>query len=254
MHTKCLERGLKIDKESVRLIIKCLDPTGVKCRNARQLTRRTYMNPNYIWHMDGYDKLKHYGICPICGCPRCITADLGTENGIVRELQVALRDCDGHETNAFLYGTSKCNQRIESWWNILRKESAQFWMDMFQTIKDDGHFSGDFLDDELKIVVRTWNSHKLRSMKNVMTPCGRPELLYNLPELCGADNYLYVVKEAEIAVCEQACTKTSIICEQNVFDLCIYEMEENNWTEAACASEGIDLYLLLRPIIRNLVL
>ncbi|CAC5416694.1 unnamed protein product [Mytilus coruscus] len=114
--------------------------------------------------------------------------------------------------------------------------------------------NGNWYEDELKIVVRTWNSHKLRSMKNVMTPCGRPELLYNLPELCGADNYLYVVKEAEIAVCEQACTKTSIICDQNVFDLCIYEMEENNWTEAACASEGIDLYLLLRPIIRNLVL
>ncbi|CAC5423598.1 unnamed protein product [Mytilus coruscus] len=187
MHTNCLERGLEIDKESVRLIIKCLDPTGVKCRNARKLTRRAYMNngPNYIWHMDGYDKLKPYEICihgcidgfsrnimwleadttnkdpyviagyfidtvrEVGGCPRCIRADLGTENGIVRELQVALRDCDGHETNAFLYGTSKCNQRIESWWNILRKECAQFWMDMFQTIKDDGHFSGDFLDVNL---------------------------------------------------------------------------------------------------------
>ncbi|CAC5386636.1 unnamed protein product [Mytilus coruscus] len=154
MHTKCLERGLEIDKESVRLIIKCLDQTGVKCRNARKLTRRTYMNngPNYIWHMDGYDKLKPYGICIhrcIDGFSRNIMwleadttnkdpyviagADLGTENGIVRELQVALRDCDGHETNAFLYGTSKCSQRIESWWNILRKERAQFWMDMFQT-------------------------------------------------------------------------------------------------------------------------
>ncbi|CAC5373115.1 unnamed protein product [Mytilus coruscus] len=177
------------------------------------------------------------------------------------------------KTNAFLLDgmfQTKCNQRIESWWNnsgMFPKKVLKFWMDMFQTIKDDGHFSGDFLDvnlirfcfmnliqDELKIVVRTWNSHKLRSMKNVMTPCGRPELMYNLPELCGADNYLYVVKEAEIVVCEQACTKTSIIYDQNVFDLCIYEMEENNWTEAACASEGTDLYLLLRPIIRNFVL
>ncbi|CAC5394850.1 unnamed protein product [Mytilus coruscus] len=69
MHTKCSERGLDIDKESVRLIIKCLDPHGVKCRNARKLTRRTYVyiGPNYIWHMDGYAKLKPYGIC-IQGC------------------------------------------------------------------------------------------------------------------------------------------------------------------------------------------
>lgn len=46
-----------------------------------------------------------------------------------------------------------------------------------------------------------------------MTPCGRPELLYNLPEIYGTD----VVKEDEMDVCEQACTKTSIICDQNVF-------------------------------------
>ena len=183
MHNKCLESGIEVDKESVRLLIKCLDPIGVKLRNARKLTRRTYRNngPNYIWHMDGYDKLKVYGICidgfsrnimwleayktnndPSViagyfidtvrehgGCPRRIRADFGTENSSVRELQVALRDCAGRESCAFLYGTSQCNQRIESWWNLVRKQTIQFWMDMFETIKYDGHFSGDFLDINL---------------------------------------------------------------------------------------------------------
>ena len=102
--------------------------------------------------------------------------------------------------------------------------------------------------------MRTWNSHKIRSTKNVMTPCGRPEILYNIPELCGADNYLCDVDEAEIDVCELACTKKLTVCDKDVFDLCTYEVAENNWPEPTCASEGTDLYLLLRPTIRNLVL
>lgn len=214
--------------------------------------------PNYIWHMDGYDKLKPYGICihgcidgfsrnimwleayttnndPSViaayfiktvreqgGCPRRIRADLGTENGTVRELQIILRDCEDNTNDAFLYGTSKCNQRIESWWGILRKESAQFWMDVFKTLKEDGNFIGDFLDvnlirfcfmnliqDELNMVATTWNCHRLRTTKNAMTPCGRPEVLYNLPELCGADNYLCVIEEDEIEACEIVCKHKS---------------------------------------------
>lgn len=104
------------------------------------------------------------------------------------------------------------------------------------------------------MIARTWNSHKLRSTKNSMTPCGRPELLYYLPEICGAENYMCHVDDDEINVCELACTKKSTVCDQDLFDLCVCEMEENNWPEPTCASDGTDLYLLLRPTIRNLVL
>lgn len=39
------------------------------CRSRRRLQRRVYHNkgPNYLWHLDAYDKLKPYGIC-IHGC------------------------------------------------------------------------------------------------------------------------------------------------------------------------------------------
>ncbi len=37
---------------------------GTKQRKSRRLARRLYLNmgPNYLWHTDGYDKLKPYGI------------------------------------------------------------------------------------------------------------------------------------------------------------------------------------------------
>ncbi|KAF3859845.1 hypothetical protein F7725_000100 [Dissostichus mawsoni] len=130
--------------------------------------------------MDGYDKLKPCGIA-INGCidgfsryvlwmeayttnsdPKVVASYFiktvsgiedscrqGTENVSVEEMQMFLRrnhpDSFAGE-RSFLYGRSKANQRIEGWWGILRKQSAQFWMNLFQTLQEDGHFTGDFLD------------------------------------------------------------------------------------------------------------
>ena len=38
------------------------DPEGVQLRKRRRLRRRKYINmPNFVWHIDGHDKLKPYG-------------------------------------------------------------------------------------------------------------------------------------------------------------------------------------------------
>ena len=45
-----------------------IDPEGVRRRKAHMLVRRRYYarGPNYVWHVDGYDKLKPYGFCIRC--------------------------------------------------------------------------------------------------------------------------------------------------------------------------------------------
>ena len=65
MYEKCIQHGLRVRKEDVRIILKELDPEGVESRMGRRLRRRLYYakGPNYIWHLDGYDKLKPYGLC-----------------------------------------------------------------------------------------------------------------------------------------------------------------------------------------------
>ena len=42
-----------------------IDAEGVRQRKAHRLVRRSYyaLGPNYVWHVDGYDKLKPYGFC-----------------------------------------------------------------------------------------------------------------------------------------------------------------------------------------------
>lgn len=49
----------QVPRETVRVLVKELDPDGVRERRAKTLRRRTYHSPgpNYAWHGDGYDKL-----------------------------------------------------------------------------------------------------------------------------------------------------------------------------------------------------
>ena len=66
MHQKLqLYNGLVADRETVRIVMKELDPEGVGRRSRHRLVRRKYraQGPNYIWHIDGYDKLKPFGFC-----------------------------------------------------------------------------------------------------------------------------------------------------------------------------------------------
>ena len=66
MHQKLgLSYGLVVDRETVRVVMKALDPEGVERRSQRRLVRRKYhaAEPNFIWHVDGYDKLKPFGFC-----------------------------------------------------------------------------------------------------------------------------------------------------------------------------------------------
>jgi len=182
VHARCIQHGLTVAREDVRCILSILDTAGVAMRTSRRLRRREYFakGPNFLWHFDGYDKLKPYGLC-ISGCidgfsrmiiwlnvyktnsdpkviasyytdaviersgaPLRIRADRGTENGHVEAFQRLLVN-----DASFIYGRSTANQRIESWWGILRRECAQFWMDCLEELKDNGYFDGGFLDKSL---------------------------------------------------------------------------------------------------------
>lgn len=125
----CKQHGLQARKEDVCMILQELDSDGVMIRRARHLVQCQYYarRPNFIWHLDGNDKLVPYGIevhgCidglsrkliwlnayvsnkdPMIianyfldavmtneGCPRILRGDAGTEN-----VHVKVRQCSSH--------------------------------------------------------------------------------------------------------------------------------------------------------------
>ena len=56
-------------RDTVMMLLAITDKAGTAQRKSRRLNRRIYLNkgPNYLWHLDGYDKIKPYGIA-IHGC------------------------------------------------------------------------------------------------------------------------------------------------------------------------------------------
>lgn len=163
-------------------IMKALDPEGTKLRKAHRLKRRIYCakGPNYIWHIDGYNKLKPFGFCihraidgfsrrliwlevsdtnnnpklivkyyldalnKIGKAPRVLRCDADTENSMVCLLQEFFRS---EATDAFarhrsvIVGKSTSNQRIERCWCSLRQQGVQWWMDFFKDLRDSGQFN-----------------------------------------------------------------------------------------------------------------
>lgn len=161
----------------VRQLLSILDPEGVDLRSRRRLIRRRYCSkgPNYLVHIDGYDKLKAFGFAVhgaidgfsrkmlwlqvgfknndpryiakflmeyvrgINGVPCVVRGDHGTENSIVRDIQRALRlnHNDNMQEASFLYGCSTSNQRIERWWRHLTESWTRFYIDLFKEIAED---------------------------------------------------------------------------------------------------------------------
>ncbi|KAL3987647.1 hypothetical protein ACER0C_014762 [Sarotherodon galilaeus] len=294
LHLHAIQHGFVVSQDTVRCIIKLVDPQVVELRRARRLRRHQYScrGPNALWHMDGYDKLKAYGIaisgCKdgfsryvlwmeayttnndpkliasyflktvscINGCPERLRADRGTENGCVEQMQIFLRR---NHTDSFA-GEKK------GWWATLRKQSAQFWMNLFQTFQDDGHFTGNFFGqksypillsqsysgkrmcscyDELDEVVNTWNSHKIRPSGSAAS--GRPVIMYSFPELHSAEDRLKPISMEDITLCIEECSpKGQYPCEETVFELCCLLMVKNEWDAPGDPLGAADLYIRVK--------
>ncbi|XP_015122918.1 uncharacterized protein LOC107045241 [Diachasma alloeum] len=174
--------GLKVRRETVYEILHLLDPEGIENRQRHRLTRRKYKvpGPNFLWHVDGYDKLKPFGFA-IHGCidgfsrkmlwldvatsnnkpeiiayyflntlnkfklvPTLMRSDLGTENVLIERLQQGLRfyhDDQLSGTKSFIKGKSTSNQRIESYWSQLRRQGADYWISFFKDMRDQNTFN-----------------------------------------------------------------------------------------------------------------
>uniref|UniRef100_A0A1A8MDN9 Integrase core domain-containing protein n=2 Tax=Nothobranchius pienaari TaxID=704102 RepID=A0A1A8MDN9_9TELE len=172
-----------VRRKDVMLLMREVDPSGIENRLRRRFARRTYhsLGPNEVWHVDGYDKLKPFGI-GISGCidgfsrkimwltcgksnkdpnviaqnyincvaefgvfPSRLRTDCGTENGLMAALQCCLRSEQTDEfagARSHMYGTSMSNQRIESWWSYFRKQRIQFWLELFGDLRERHLFNG----------------------------------------------------------------------------------------------------------------
>ena len=185
MHQRLINQyGLVTTREVVRHVLRIFDPEGVEYRSRHRLRRRLYRckGPNYLWHIDGYDKLKPYGFCihgaidgfsrrivwlevassnndpriiaqyfldyvrQLGGTARIVRGDRGTENGNLAAIQRFFRrsmNDDFSGDKSVMFGKSTSNQRIEAWWGRLRQGCADWWIEFFKDLRDSGLYCDD---------------------------------------------------------------------------------------------------------------
>ena len=56
--------SLQVTRDTVMKFLRIIDPEGVECRKRRRLKRRRCITPgpNFLWHVDSWDKPAHFGI------------------------------------------------------------------------------------------------------------------------------------------------------------------------------------------------
>ena len=174
-------KGYMVKRITGMKLLRELDPEGVESRKRKRLRRRIYhaKGPNFVWHIDGYDKLKPYGFCvhgaidgflrrliwlevgptnnnpevitkfyldamkQVGGLPRKVRSDDGTENCMVAAVHTFLRSSHSDEDaglGCFLTGRSTANQRIEAYWSHLAKDGPSWWINFFEDLCDLGLF------------------------------------------------------------------------------------------------------------------
>ncbi|CAG2197893.1 unnamed protein product [Mytilus edulis] len=171
--------GVRATQETVRIALSVIDTDGVNARRRRRLIRRSYNSrgPNDCLHVDGYDKLKPFGIS-IHGCidgfsrkimwltashtnknpryvaryfvehlkkykrvPRSVRTDAGTENVLIHRIQMALRYRHRDPSagvHSVSVGRSTANQRIEMLWSFLMRNFTIFWKNLFNSLVEEG--------------------------------------------------------------------------------------------------------------------
>ena len=140
--------------------------------------------------------------------PYIIRADRGTENVNIEMVQRLLRSDHADERSrndtVFLYGRSSANQRIESWWSKFPGFGMESWIEHFKFLQHHGILDTSIqlhidlvrfcymplLKTELEKVQTEWNSHRIRPARGSLAPPGKPDFIYNFPELYDSHSYL----------------------------------------------------------------
>jgi hypothetical protein len=191
------------------------------------------------------------------GCPTLVRTDCGSENVILAAIQTCFAGSTSH-----VYGTSPANQRIECWWSFFRKNRSQWWIELFESLVNDGSFEPGnarqteclrfcfmaLIRDDLDTVRQTWNTHRIRPSHGAVCPAGVPDELYFLCRPPAVDCLLPVSSLLDPEIEMQI--QPNRTCEDSVFEAYLsYLCRFRNWNLLQNTDDAMKLYLNLLTLI-----
>lgn len=140
------------------------------------------------------------------GLPKNIKADDGTEHSILEPMHITLRSMGGEDAfDSFSIITSPQNQRIEAYWSILQRDRIGWWRIFLQELSDLDFYSNDdpvltdcvrycfmhLIRADLNSILSNWNTHIIAGSRRAISPSGRPDSMFYLPDHFGGFNHAF---------------------------------------------------------------
>ena len=193
---------------------------------------------------------------------------MGTENSKLALLQPFFRHTAADPfagMNSFVYGKSVSNQRIESWWGILRRQGLHWWICFFKDLRDTGVFHETnplhvecvrfcfmgLIQAELDRISQNWNLHEIREQKNVVVPLGQPDLLYLLPKINGHRDYGTPVVKDDVLACKEMYGSSKKICSEDFSEL--LSLIKPDAQQQADVESSLELYIELQRFTTHIL-
>ncbi|KAI9541641.1 hypothetical protein NQZ68_028147 [Dissostichus eleginoides] len=186
-----------------------------------------------------------------------LRTDCGTENGIMAAIQCSLRH-HHHDyysgASSHMYGSSMTNQRIESWWSILRKGSSGWsylqTSEMLDTSTGVTSISAfcfvDVIQKDLDECLRLWNSHRIRPSRTASCPGGVPNELHYLPHRFGSRDCGFEIEQAELDAVPETSLSIAPCGDQNMQEYLDFAMERNDLQKPENWETASELYMKLK--------
>lgn len=198
--------------------------------------------------------------------PNFIRSDKGTENILIESLQICLRKDHEDEYSgerSYFKGKSVHNQRIESYWGRMRQHTADFYIQFFKCMVQENLFNGSDLQKmclqysfgpliqyDLYMTAELWNEHRIRKQTAQNNVCGKPYLLYNLPEKYGAIDHRKEVNLSTIDdLIESVTIKPQLV--NSDFKKQVDERVQIDLEKPRNPEEALQLYIKLKNILET---
>ncbi|KAK1893137.1 putative transcriptional regulatory protein [Dissostichus eleginoides] len=145
------------------------------------------------------------------------------------------------------YGSSMTNQRIESWWSILRKGRSQFWMELFADLRDAGYFNRSHEHQcLLRFCFVDVIQKDLDECVTASYPGGVPNELYYLPHRFGSRDCGFEIEQAELDAVPETSLSIAPCGDQNMQDYLDFAMERNDLQKPENWETASELYMKLK--------
>lgn len=108
------------------------------------------------------------------------------------------------------------------------------------------------LQNELDEIARVWDHHVIRTLPRQNVPSGRPNVMYEVPQLYGTHDCINQIISQEVQACRDECIFRDVMpFDEDVTELCMIIIRQNNMRVPMGTTECVTTYFKLRQLVRQ---